>query len=875
MRMFHLEWDLTTDRVKLSPECVEVLGPIGSSGHWNGADYLERIHPDDRAGYRQAINALLPTRSGYCARYRVINAEGREQALEERGLGRFDEHGHLKSLTSIVSERGSESPTQPVAGSTSGSTDGFLRKILDASLNGLYVYDFKKGKNTFINARYTDLTGYTLAGLNAMATPEFLDLFHPNERPAVLTHMAALREADDDTLLEIEYRFRRSDGEWIWCLSSDSVFERDTDGSVRSIMGTFIDVSSRRQATDALATSQALFQAIFENAAVGIAQVSLDGRFVRFNRRLAEITGYHREELAALRFQDITHPDDLVLDLDQAHRLLAGEIAAYRMEKRYIRKDGSAVWVKLTGSMARSADGAPSYFIAIIDDISARREAETRARTLAKVVETSGDFIGVAGLDGYGIYLNRAGLALVGLEDEAAVARTTIEEYLFPEDLPFVRSTVMPTVLREGRWAGDFRFRHFSTGESIDVFWDVVRIDDPTTGEPAKFATVTRDMRAQKAHEAALYEANRRKDEFLAVMGHELRNPMAPIRNAVDILKLLNDAVDPRATRALDILDRQTAHLGRLLDDLLDVARIARGQLKLERRPVKLSDILQQAADGALPLMEERRHHLEVEAPPLEILVEGDPVRLTQILLNLLLNAANYTQEGGRIRIATETSADQVVISVSDNGPGLAPDILKGIFQPFSSGGASGQQSPAGLGLGLTISRRLAELHDGHLDATSNWPQCGSEFRLHLPRPVPPRIEPEPDVQARNASPAAGARVLVVDDNTDASGALAMLLQMLGHTTETARTGEEALAITADWCPRLALLDIGLPDMDGLELARRLRARCPNGTDMLLVAVTGFGHDEARQRSLAAGFDDHLAKPVDHQTLKALLDRLD
>jgi PAS domain S-box-containing protein len=616
----------------------------------------------------------------------------------------------------------------------------------------------------------------------------------------------------------------------------------------------------------------ALFHAAFDNAAVGVAHVDLDGRFLRLNRTLCEITGYAADELAQLQFQDITHPDDLASDLRQARGLLAGEIADYSMEKRYIRKDGSIVWVKLTGSLMRGADAAPEYFIAIIDDISARKRAEAKAATLVKVVETSVDFIGVAGLDGRARHLNRAGQALVGLDGDAAVRATRIEDYLFAEDLPFVRETVMPAVLRDGRWAGEFRFRHFASGEAIDVYWDIVRIDDADTGEPAQIATVTRDIRAQKATEAALREANRRKDEFLAVMGHELRNPMAPIRHAVDVLRLLEGTDDPRFTQSLDILDRQTRHLSRLLDDLLDVARIVRGRLRLERRPVELRGVVAQSVEAVQPLIRAHRHHLDVALPPPDLFVDGDPVRLTQILLNLLRNAASYTQAGGHIRIDNERPDPAwLLLRVIDDGPGIPPDRLEDLFAPFSQGHAMGRESPAGLGLGLTISRRLAQLHGGRLEAISHWPAPGTEFTLHLPvgtRPDQAKLE---DTRMDSEKAAAALRILVVDDNDDVAAAMAMLLQALGHQVQTAPSGERALSLAAQWRPRVALIDIGLPDMDGMELGGHLRALQPDREELLLVAVTGYGHEEARRRSLAAGFDQHLAKPVDQSTLLGLL----
>jgi PAS domain S-box-containing protein len=1010
--------------------------------------------------------------------------------------------------------------------------EDFARKALDASLNGLYVHDLAAGVNTFINAQYTHLTGYDLGRLQAMRGEPFLALFHPDDRPRVRAHMEEMRAAHDGQVLEVEYRFRRADGTWIWCLSRDSVFAREPDGSVRSIIGTFLDLSDRKAAEATLRRSESSLrrhlkeiEVIYDTAPIGLCVLDRDLRYVRINERLAEINGvpaadhlgrtirevlphlaramesgmrrvidtgeasldievsgetparpgvlrtwieswlplrggagevvginivarevteeraarealetsWERyrlvadytydwedwvgpdgtllwvspscERLTGHRPEDfladpgllerLSHPDDrAALRRHQTASLREGEAARLRFRIR--RRDGETRWMEhichtvrgkdgafagrrgstrdITESkateealqqrereLAALADNSPDIIVRfdrtlrhryvnvaveratgrsraeflgktneemgmppelcerwnrtlreVLDtgeprnlefpfpapdgerfyslravpelgpegtvetvlcttrDETERREAEARARTLATVVETSVDFIGVAALDGRASYLNRAGQALVGLEGDADVARTRIDDYLFEEDLPFVRETVLPAVMGQGRWAGDFRFRHFRTGEAIDVHWDVVRIDDPETGEPLQLATVTRDIRGEKAAAAALEEANRRKDEFLAVLGHELRNPMAPIRNALDILQLLKAERDPRIDWALAVLDRQATHMSRLLDDLLDVSRIVRGQLKLERRPLELREVVQQAVDGVRPPLTERRHRLLVDLPAPRVLVDADPVRLSQILLNLLLNAVNYTREGGEIRVGCQLREAEVVVTVRDNGPGIPPERLEALFGLFTQGAHREGASPGGLGLGLTISRRLAELHGGRLEAESDWPRPGSEFRLRLPRLTGP-VQAAPRGDAQPAAESTPLRVLVVDDNPDVAGAMAMLLEVLGHQVRTAACGTEALALAERECPRVALLDIGLPDMDGLELARRLRERCPDQDHLLLVAVSGYGHEEARARSLAAGFDQHLAKPVDHQTLQALL----
>jgi PAS domain S-box-containing protein len=737
-----------------------------------------------------------------------------------------------------------------------------------------YTYDWEDwvgpdGTLRWMSPSCARITGYPAEDF--FADPGLLErIAHPEDRAALRRHLAASMHEREPK--QLRFRIRRADGETRWMEHiCQPVYGRD--GAFAGRRGSTRDITESKATEEALQRRERELASLTENSPDIVVRFDRALRHLYANAAIERATGRAAAEFIGKTHEELGFPPELCERLTRTLRevLETGEPRSLEyvfpcpepgMDREH--------FYSMRAVPEHGPDGDIETVLCTSRDETERRKAEARAGTLATVVETSADFIGVAGLDGQSIYLNRAGQSLVGLDSDEAVTGTRIEDYLFPEDLPFVRGTVLPAVMEQGRWAGDFRFRHFLTGEPIDVHWDVVRIDDPDTGEPVQLATVTRDIRTEKAAAVALAEANRRKDDFLAVLGHELRNPMAPIRNAVDILHLLKSERDPRIDWALAVLDRQAAHVSRLLDDLLDVSRIIRGQLKLERRPVALRGLVQQAVDGVWPAVTERRHRLVVDLPEPGILVDGDPVRLSQILLNLLLNAANYTQEGGEIRVAAQVEDAEVAVTVQDNGPGIPAARLEYLFDPFAQGERHDRATPGGLGLGLTISRRLATLHGGRLEAHSDWPRPGSEFRLCLPRlsgSAPTGAAPDP----RPATEGSALRVLVVDDHADVAGALAMLLEVLGHQVETAASGAEALEIVERECPRVALLDIALPDMDGLELARRIRERCPNRDQPLLVAVTGYGHDEARARSLAAGFDQHLAKPVDRRTLQALL----
>jgi signal transduction histidine kinase len=385
------------------------------------------------------------------------------------------------------------------------------------------------------------------------------------------------------------------------------------------------------------------------------------------------------------------------------------------------------------------------------------------------------------------------------------------------------------------------------------------------------FFDVTETALAQLAAEVARREAeaaNRSKDEFLALLGHELRNPLAPMITALQLMRL-------RGTQArdLDVLERQVGHLVRLVDDLLDVSRITRGKVELRRHLVEIADVVARAIETTSPLLEQRRHVLDVRVPKRGLCVDADADRLVQVVSNLLTNAAKYSNAGSRVSIRAERAGDVVRLSVKDEGIGIPSDMLGRIFDAFVQNRQSLERSRGGLGLGLTIVRSLVELHGGSVEVKSEGIGKGSEFVVELPASDTKGPQSEADAgAARKARPEAGKRVLVVDDNHDAAATLKEVLEELGYTVETAHDGPSAINTAKAFQPEIGLLDIGLPVMDGYELAQRLRAM-PGGAQMRLVAVTGYGQETDRQRSRAAGFDQHLVKPVDlerlHRVLKA------
>jgi signal transduction histidine kinase len=372
--------------------------------------------------------------------------------------------------------------------------------------------------------------------------------------------------------------------------------------------------------------------------------------------------------------------------------------------------------------------------------------------------------------------------------------------------------------------------------------------------------------------EAALREDDRRKDEFLATLAHELRNPLAPIRNAVQILQLKDSRLEDWQ-HAAEVIGRQSQQMTHLVDDLLDISRISRGKLCLRMQPVDLREVVQGAVETSRPIVDARGHRLTLEMPPKDLVLNGDLTRLSQILSNLLNNAAKFTEPGGTISLGARRDGEQVLISVKDDGVGIPSEMLPHVFQMFAQVDWHRDRSQGGLGIGLQLVKSLVELHGGTIEATSPGPGYGSEFLVRLPLAID-SATPEV-VVPRIETPSNGRlRLLIVDDNRDNAESLRLLLGLMGHCVRVALDGIEGIQVAEEFRPHAVLLDIGMPNVDGNEVCRRIRSH-DWGREMVLIAQTGWGHEEDRRRTREAGFDHHLVKPINHASLNELLAKID
>jgi PAS domain S-box-containing protein len=594
------------------------------------------------------------------------------------------------------------------------------------------------------------------------------------------------------------------------------------------------------------------------------------GRVTTWNEGARRLKGYEAEEIVGRHFSTFYPPEVAARGWPEHELEVAAREGRFEDEGWRLRKDGTRFWANVVITALRDQSGQLVGFAKVTRDLSERRRheeelrrSEERFRLMVEVVQDYAIFM----LDGQGRVAswNAGAQRIKGYSAEEIIGRHFSAFYP-----PEVAASGWPDrELESARKEGRFEDEGWRLRKDGTRFWANVVItaihDD--AGQFVGFVKVTRDM-TQRRRVEALEEAERQMNEFLAMLAHELRNPLAPIRNALSVLQMTAPAQGKEAW-ARNIIDRQLTHMTRLVDDLLDVSRITSGKITLHREPIDLRDAIATAVEASRPLIDARHHRLEVTVPPEPLRMSADATRLAQVVVNLLNNAAKYTPEGGHIRLSLDSNGSQAIVRVRDNGMGITPELLPHVFDLFMQGQRSLDRSEGGLGIGLTLVHRLAHMHGGSVEAHSAGTGRGSEFVVRLPLAgADAPADPGPD--RSKPAPAPGRRVLVVDDNADSAESMCLLLGMWGHEARVARSPQDALAVAAEFRPELVLLDIGLPGMDGYELAGRLR-EMPGGNAAMMVAVTGYGHEDDRRRSERAGFSAHLVKPVAVPNLQRVL----
>lgn len=651
---------------------------------------------------------------------------------------------------------------------------------------------------------------------------------------------------------------------------------RNEEGHVSGCVLIFRDVTAQRlierERISQLHTAQ-LLASIVESSNDAIIGKTLDGIIQSWNAAAEQLFGYTAEQTVGQHISLVIPPERLSEEDQIIASLREGKrIEHYETER--VRSDGQRITVSLTISPIKDESGNVVGASKIARDVTTQKRAESDRQMFVTLVENSTDFIGICDLEGVPFFVNRAGLEMVGLSDIEEARQTPVQEFFFPEDQAKIMNEFFPTVLNNGHGEIEIRFRHFKTGEPRWMAYKVLALTD-AANQPIAFATVSQDVteRRQFADDlrrlaADLSDADRRKNEFLATLAHELRNPLAPMSNMLEVVKRA-DGDGAVLKRAHETLERQLAQMIRLVDDLLDLNRITHDRLELRRSEVELSSVIQQAVEVARPLVDSAGHHLIVDLPDEPIWLNADRARLAQLFGNLLNNSCKYTRPAGTISVRAERVGDDVEVTVKDNGAGIPQDKLDSIFDMFMQVDRTSKRSQGGLGIGLTLVKRLAEMHGGSIEARSAGEGQGSEFIVRLPVLGRDEVAAQhgPDV-ASEVQPQR--RVLIVDDNRDSADSLAMLMQITGNKTYMAHDGVEAVEAIEKYRPEVVLLDIGLPGMDGHEVCRRVREQ-PWGKDIVVIALTGWGQEDDRRKSEEAGFDGHLVKPVDYDKLLELL----
>jgi PAS domain S-box-containing protein len=650
-----------------------------------------------------------------------------------------------------------------------------------------------------------------------------------------------------------------------------------TESGVVGVVVLVTDITQRKQGERA----QARLAAIVDSSDDAIVSKNLDGVIQSWNLGAERLFGYSADEAIGRSITMLIPESRLDEEREILNRIRRGEpMRHYETVRRH--KDGTMLDISLSVSPIVDESGRVIAASKIARDVTARKRAEEQIarnqKMLTDLVERCP----------FGIYIVdsqfRITIVNVGSQEGAfrnvrpLIGRPFDEaiRILWPDPVATEIIALFRRTLDTGEpyYSKDY-VQPRADVEAVEAYeWELHRIALPEGGfgVVCYYFDSTQLRRTElelRQAEESLRDADRRKDEFLATLAHELRNPLAPIRNALAILHAVPDNRETRQ-HATEIMGRQLGQMVRLVDDLLDVSRISRGKLQLRLENVELASVVHQAVEICRPIADHARHNLTVTLPEKTIVLHADPVRLAQILSNLLNNACKFTNPGGQIQLTAERNGNELVVSVRDNGIGIPKDKLDSIFEMFSQADQSLERAHGGLGIGLTLVKRLVELHGGSIEARSEGVGRGSEFVVRLPivieAPELPSKSPPPETLR---SPVRR-RILVVDDNHDSAESLAAVLNLTGHEASTAHDGPAAVAAADTLRPEVILLDIGLPKMSGYEVCRRIRVH-QWGKEMMIFALTGWGQDEDRRKTKEAGFDGHLVKPVDHETLMKAL----
>jgi len=826
---------------------------------WKGFGGLEAVHPDDRERVSDLWRRAVAERAALETEYRIRHISGDWRWTTVRAVPVLDADGSIREWVGMniditVRKQGEEARAR-------------LAAIVESSDDAIVSKDLT-GVITSWNKSAERLFGYTAQEAVGNSVTLLIPPDRFDEEPAILDrvrrgeridHYETVRRRKDGTLLDVS-------------LTVSPV--TDSQGRVVGASKIARDITGRKRAENRLRESEERF-AQFMRHLPGLAWIkNAEGRYLYANNAAEVAFGSRLVEFQGKTDQDLFPAETAAQFTMHDQRALASGSGIQAIETLK-HPDGTVRHSIVSKFPVPARDGKEITIGGIAFDITEQREAEEalreseqRFRLLADSVPV---LIWINGLDGCE-FVNRAYLQFLErpMEDIQQMKWATalhIEDaqtYLDAYREAFEGRKPFEAQVRMRRADGEYRWLKSAALPRVAI-----------EGKFLGYVGCSFDITDVKQYQEALSEADRRKNEFLAMLAHELRNPLAPIRNALEIMRRTKDNAQAIQS-ASEMMERQISQMVRLVDDLLDVSRISRGRIELRRGPIELASAVNHAVEASRLLAESKGIELSVSMPPQPVYLNADPIRMAQVVGNLLNNACKFTADGGRIWLTVELaragdhSPEGVLIRVRDTGIGIPAEQLNRIFDMFMQGDTSLERSTSGLGIGLTLAKNLVELHEGTLQAYSAGTGQGSEFVVRLPvlAEAPKPVLPDPVLTESKTAPTR--RILVVEDNEDSAESLALLLRLAGHTTHNAYDGLEAMEAAATFRPDVILLDIGLPKLNGYEVARKIREQ-PWGQAVVLVALTGWGQEEDRRRSREAGFNHHLTKPVDPLALTRLL----
>lgn len=862
--------------IETTPECVKLIGTDGSLLQMNpaGLAMIEAdaegvlgqcmynfVAPEHLSAYQQHHQRVCKGERGSLM-YEMIGLKGTRRHVETTAVPLTADDGtisHLAITRDISEGMRSEAALR--------RSEERFRQLADSMPQIVWTAG-PDGSIDYSNQRWHDYS------CSFVGKEGWRDLVHPDDLPTVMETWADCLQQLTPFEMEVRLLDKRN-GKHHWHLMR--VLPVRTPGANIRWYGTATDISRQKHVEQELKETEQRLKAVFNQQFQFMAILAPDGVLIDANDTCFRVTGVRREEALGRPFWEASwwsqSPGLQKWWQDRIREVLATGNPA-NGHAAFSLADGSLREGEVVVTALKDTAGKVTRILVEGRDDTERRQQESalrvseqRWRTLAEALP---NLVWTSSPDGQCDWMSTQWRKFTGIPEEELLGLRWLETVVHPED----RARTLTSWRAACEDRGDFDVELRIPQHDGEYHWFKTR-GAPIRDETGKiiywFGTCT-DIEDSKRLEAALRDADRKKDDFLAVLAHELRNPLAPLCNGLQLMRLA--ANDPAAiTRTQDMMERQLGHMVRLIDDLLDISRITRNKMKLRKSRVLLEDVITNAVETARPLIDAAEHQFALSLPPEPVLLNADLTRLAQVFGNLLSNSAKYTARGGHIWLKANVHDGHVIISVHDNGIGIPPDSVNTIFNMFSQVDRSLERSTGGLGIGLALVKGLVEMHEGNVIAESSGVAKGSVFTVRLPvLQSNPTAAPERTAQERQTAAMSKARILVVDDNRDAAASMAAMLQYNGNEVRTAHDGIEALEVAESFQPGVVLMDLGMPKLNGYEAAMRIREQSW-GKSLTLIAMTGWGQEHDRLRSHQAGFDHHLVKPVDLVALEDLVVR--